>query len=126
MLKIFKKPVAAILEAINTLRWQLDLIDKNVRKLREMPETQTFNMVKVHGPVFNERVPPAKIEAATKRDMAAELGMQLLKAGAIKFEITPTELNAVYGPGLCQCTTYRATIRVVVDRTAEVQEAANE
>ena len=126
MLKIFKKPVATILEAINVMRWRVDLIDINVRKLREMPETQTFTMVKLHGPIFNEQVPATKIEAATKQAMAEELGVQLLKAGAIKFEITPTELKAVYGPGRCQCTEYRATIRVIVPKPAEVQEAANE
>ena len=127
MLKIFKKPVAVILEAIKVMRWEVERIDRNVRKLREMPETQTFTMVKLHGPVINEQAPAAKIEAATKRAMAEEIGLQLLKAGAIKFETIPTKLNAVYGPWNCLCTEYRATIRVVVHRTAESkQEAADE
>lgn len=123
MLKIFKKPVATILEAIKTQRRQLDHIDKNVRKLREMPETQTFTMVKLHGPIIDEWVPAAEIEAATQRAMAEELGVQLLKAGAIKIEKTPAD-KELYGSTARLCTEYRATIRAVAPKPKEsIQEA---
>lgn len=125
MLKIFKKPVATILEAIKVLRWQVDLIDINVRKLREMPETQTYTLVKLHGPIIDGWVPAAEAEAAIQRAMAEEIGVQLLKAGAIKFETAPADAET-YGRQWCRHTEYRATIRAVIPKAESNQEAANE
>lgn len=125
MLKIFKKPVAVILEAIKVMRWEVERIDRNVRKLREMPETQTFTMVKLHGPVIDEWVPAEVREAGIQRAMAEEIGVHLLKAGAIKIESKQSDTET-YGPKYCLCTEYRATIRVVVPKPAESKQEATE
>lgn len=123
MLKIFKKPVATILEAIKTQRRQLEFIDKNVRKLREMPETQTFTLVKTRGPIIDEWIPAAEIEAATQRGMAEDIGVQLLKAGAIEIETAPVD-SAGHGSMARLCVKYRATIRAVVPKQNENMQAA--
>lgn len=123
MNKNFKKAVATILEAINTVRWELDAVKRALRQNNQQYETVTC--CRIMGPIIDEWVPLEKQlkrrkEVATEQ-LVEDLAQHLLQCGAIEITEKPTDMAAVYGLGHAQCTEYRATIRVAVPRKEEAQ-----
>lgn len=122
MTKDFKKAVATILEAINTVRWELDAIKRTLR--RPSMEYQTYTSSRIAGPILDEWT-PRELQERKQREVITErlawdLVHLMLSQGAI--EITEvqedTEMNDLR---LFRTTEYRATIRVVAPRKEEAQ-----
>lgn len=122
MNKDFKKAVATILEAINTVRWELDAVKRALR--RQSMEYQTYTTCRIAGPILDEWTPRElqerkQREVVTER-LAADLVHILLSQGAVEITETQTD-NDAQCLGRLQLTEYRATIRVVVPRKEEAQ-----
>ena len=120
MNKNFKKAVATILEAINTVRWELDAVKRALR--RQSMECQTYTACRIAGPILDEWTPRElqerkQREVVTER-LAQDLADMLLTQGAIEITTQPTSREA---HGILQATEYRATIRVAVPRKEEAQ-----
>lgn len=120
----FKKAVATILEAINTVRWELDAVKRAMR--RPSMEYQTYTVQRIAGPILDEWVPRElqerkQREVVTER-MALDLVNLLLSWGAIEITAETTAAEPEHSPlRLIPGTKYTATIRVVVPRKEEAQ-----
>lgn len=122
MNKNFKKAVATILEAINTVRWELDAVKRALR--RQSMEYQTYTAQRIAGPILDEWT-PRELQERKQREVVTErlawdLVHLLLSQGAIEITETQTD-NDVQCMGRLQTTEYRATLRVVAPRKEEAQ-----